>query len=71
MTSFSPEYINLIIDFIFIISVNNFSYTNLILLISLWSWWLYFTVTTKYLCDNFMALLFIFGTSAVDLQIEG
>lgn len=58
MTNFSQEYINLIIDFI--ISVNNFCYTNLILLISLWNWWLYLTMTTKYLCDDFIALLFIF-----------
>ena len=64
--------IDLVISFIFIfiISVSNFCYMNLILLVSLWSWSLYLITTTKnlticsLLCDS------SFNTS-ISLQMEG
>lgn len=56
---------------LYLLYLNNFSYTNLILSVSLWNWWLYLSVTIKNLGDNlFIALLLSFN-ALVNLQIGG
>ena len=59
MNNCSQIYINLIIDFIFIMSVNNIGYTNFIFLVSLWSLRLYLSVTTKSSGDNLLIALLV------------
>lgn len=62
MSNGSQVHINLIISFVFVISVN-INYTNLILSTSLWGWCLYLSVTMKTPSDNlFIALLLSFNT---------
>ena len=69
MSNCYQVWIDLVISFIFIISVNNFCYMNLILSVSLWSWSLYLITTTENLTICSLLCYSSFNTS-VGLQME-